>query len=73
MITGSSYPGIAQGSGVYNRGDAAYGRIVADTNGYTYVNYGVNGLNGDNLVVEADGTYTVVLDMTDESLTLQPA
>ena len=37
------------------------------------VNYGVNGLNGDNLVVEADGTYTVVLDMTDESLTLQPA
>ena len=41
---------IAQGSGVYNRGDAAYGRIVADTNGYTYVNYGVNGLRSWDLI-----------------------
>ena len=41
---------IAQGSGVNNRGDAAYGRIVADTNGYTYVNYGVNGLRSWDLI-----------------------
>ena len=41
---------IAQGYGVYNRGDAAYGRIVADTNGYTYANYGVNGLRSWDLI-----------------------
>ena len=41
---------IAQGYGVYNRGEAAYGRIVADTNGYTYANYGVNGLRSWDLI-----------------------
>ena len=41
---------IAQGYGVYNRDDAAYGRIVADTNGYTYANYGVNGLRSWDLI-----------------------
>ncbi len=30
---------IAEGFGVANEDDAAYGRIVADTNGYNYVNY----------------------------------
>ena len=34
------------------------------------VNYGVTGLNGDNLVVEADGTYKVQLDLTAETISL---
>ena len=41
---------IAQGFGVYNREEAAYGRIVADTNGYTYANFGVNGLRSWDLI-----------------------
>ena len=41
---------IAQGSGVYNSDEACYGRIVADTNGYTYANYGVNGLRSWDLI-----------------------
>ena len=41
---------IAQGSGVYNRDEACYGRIVANTNGYTYANYGVNGLRSWDLI-----------------------
>ncbi len=41
---------IAQGFGVYNRDEAAYGRIVADTNGYEYANFGVNGLRSWDLI-----------------------
>ena len=41
---------IAQGYGVYNRDQAAYGRIVADTNGYDYANFGVNGLRSWDLI-----------------------
>ena len=41
---------IAQGYGVYNRDKAAYGRIVADTNGYDYANFGVNGLRSWDLI-----------------------
>ncbi len=41
---------IAQGSGLYNSDQAAYGRIVADTNGYNYANYGVNGLRSWDLI-----------------------
>lgn len=41
---------IAQGSGIYNREEAAYGRIVADTNGYEYANFGVNGLRSWDLI-----------------------
>ena len=37
------------------------------------VNYGTTGLNGDNLVVEADGTYIVQLDLTAETISLIPA
>ncbi len=37
------------------------------------VNYGVNGLGGDNLKVEADGTYKVHLDIAAETITLVPA
>ena len=41
---------IAQGYGVYNRDQAAYGKIVADTNGYDYANFGVNGLRSWDLI-----------------------
>ena len=41
---------IAQGYGVYNRDQAAYGKIVADTNGYNYANYGVNGQRSWDLI-----------------------
>ncbi len=34
---------IAFGSGIANPGDACYGKIVANTNGYNYRNYGVDG------------------------------
>lgn len=34
---------IARGAGIYNSADACYGRIVADTNGYEYVNFGIDG------------------------------
>jgi len=40
LVLGDS---IAQGYGVQNRDEAAYGRIVADTNGYEYTNYGHDG------------------------------
>lgn len=34
---------IALGFGVYNNDEACYGRIVANTNGYNYSNYAING------------------------------
>lgn len=34
---------IALGFGIYNNDEACYGRIVANTNGYNYSNYAVNG------------------------------
>lgn len=34
---------IARGAGIYNSAAACYGRIVADTNGYDYVNFGIDG------------------------------
>ncbi len=37
------------------------------------VNYGTNGAGGDNLVVEEDGTYVVVLDIAAEAVSLKPA
>ncbi len=37
------------------------------------VNYGVTGLGGDNLIVEADGTYVVELDLNTETLSIIPA
>ena len=37
------------------------------------VDYGTNGAGGDNLVVEEDGTYVVVLDIAAEAVSLKPA
>ncbi len=36
------------------------------------VNYGADGLDGANVVVEADGTYEVVLDLASETVFLNP-
>lgn len=41
---------IAQGYGIYNRDRACYGRIVADSIGATYANYGVDGLRSWDLI-----------------------
>lgn len=41
---------IAYGSGLTNPVNACYGKIVADTNGYTYVNHSVPGHTTQNLI-----------------------
>ena len=41
---------IAAGSGVLNSENACYGKIVADTNGYDYMNYGVPGDRSQDLL-----------------------
>ena len=41
---------IAYGSGISNSKEACYGKIVADTNGYNYVNYAVPGHTTTNLI-----------------------
>ncbi len=47
LVLGDS---IAYGSGLGNPTDACYGKIVADTNGYEYVNYAVPGHTTTNLI-----------------------
>lgn len=41
---------IARGAGIYNSEKACYGRIVADTNGYNYANYAVDGARSTDLL-----------------------
>ena len=41
---------ISRGSGVTNHDKACFGRIIADTNGYNYANYGVDGLESSGLL-----------------------
>ena len=41
---------IAKGTGLMNEDEACYGRIVADTCGYSYANYGVDGHTTDDLL-----------------------
>lgn len=41
---------IAYGAGVYNSDEACFGRIVANTNGYNYKNYGINGYRTIDLI-----------------------
>ncbi len=45
---------IAAGSGLRNPGEASYGRIVANTNGYSYQNFGENGLRTSGLLSKLD-------------------
>ncbi len=47
LVLGDS---IAYGSGLSNPIDACYGKIVADTNGYDYVNYAIPGHTTTNLI-----------------------
>ncbi|MBQ8228514.1 MAG: hypothetical protein IJZ88_05815 [Clostridia bacterium] len=47
LVLGDS---IAYGSGLDNPREACYGRIVADTNGYDYVNHSVPGHTTSNLI-----------------------
>ena len=56
LVIGDS---IAEGFGLKNPEEACYGRIVADTNGYDYVNAGVMGRNSDRLYkfLTMDGEY----------------
>ncbi|MBR4767108.1 MAG: hypothetical protein IK085_10155 [Clostridia bacterium] len=41
---------IAKGAGIVNYEEACYGRIIANTNGYNFVNYGVDGLKSSELL-----------------------
>lgn len=41
---------IAYGSGLRNAQKAVYGKVVADTNGYDYINHAVPGHTTDNLI-----------------------
>ncbi len=41
---------IARGSGVMNHDEASYGRIVADTDGFSYANYGVDGYRSKDIL-----------------------
>lgn len=41
---------IAHGAGVLNNNEACYGRMVANTNGYNYVNDSVNGIRTEDLI-----------------------
>ena len=45
---------IAYGQGIANSQDACYGKIVADTNGYNYSNYAVDGYTSSALLKYLD-------------------
>lgn len=45
---------IAYGQGIVNSETGCYGRIVADTNGYNYSNYAVDGMTSGALLVYLD-------------------
>ena len=47
LVLGDS---IGFGAGIVNPDEACYGRIVADTNGYNYKNFSVNGYSTDALL-----------------------
>jgi len=55
---------ISKGSGITNSDEACFGRIIADTNGYNYVNYGVDGLESSGLlgIVQRDDVYRSILN-----------
>ena len=51
LVIGDS---IARGAGIVNSEEACYGRIVADTNGYNYINRGIDGYTTEKLDKELD-------------------
>lgn len=48
---------IAEGYGVKNSSEACYGRIIADTLDYEYVNYGRAASTSDDLLAKIDASY----------------
>lgn len=50
---------IAWGTGLMNAEDACYGKIVADTCGYDYANYGVDGHTSQNLIERLSETKVI--------------
>lgn len=50
---------IAQGYGIRNRSEACYGRIIADTLGYSYTNYGLAASTTDDLLYSVKNRYDV--------------
>ncbi len=59
LVLGDS---IAYGSGLSNSREACYGKIVADTNGYDYVNHSVPGHTTTNLINRLSDE-TVIADL----------
>ncbi len=59
LVLGDS---IAYGSGISNSREACYGKIVADTNGYDYVNHSVPGHTTSNLINRLNNE-TVIADL----------
>ncbi|MBQ2974276.1 MAG: hypothetical protein IJE19_07960 [Clostridia bacterium] len=59
LVLGDS---IAYGSGLTNSREACYGKIVADTNGYDYVNHSVPGHTTTNLINRLSDE-TVIADL----------
>lgn len=56
LVLGDS---IGYGAGISNPGKANYGRIIADTNGYAYINNAVNGFTSNDLYARVtDEKYT---------------
>lgn len=59
LVLGDS---IAYGSGISNSKEACYGKIVADTNGYDYVNHSIPGHTTTNLINRLSNE-TVITDL----------
>lgn len=64
LVIGDS---IAEGFGVTNRDESAYGKIVADTNGYNYKDLGHMGYTSDYLLelLETNATYEYYVKWAD--------
>lgn len=54
---------IGVGAGISNSAEGCYGRIIADTNGFSYANYAVNGNNSDDLRGRVTGDAAVIADL----------
>ena len=50
---------IGYGAGIINHNEACYGRIVANTNGYDYVNYAHNGDKTWDLLSKLDNSHVI--------------
>lgn len=59
---------IAMGFAVLNRDKAAYGKIIADTNDYNYVNYGIDGLRSWDLIDQLKYDDSVVKSVTEADI-----